>query len=58
MELSKGVLEMSVALAHQVKAQTLMDEVVLRVYTKALNDSRTAEKDSRSVFNLFVDGEA
>jgi len=56
-ELSKGVLEMSVALAHQVKAQTLMDEVVLRVYTKALNDSRTAEKDSRSVFNLFVDGE-
>ena len=57
MELSKGVLEMSVALAHQVKAQTLMDEVVLRVYTKALNDSRTAEKESRSVFNLFVDGE-
>jgi 3-hydroxyisobutyrate dehydrogenase-like beta-hydroxyacid dehydrogenase len=57
-ELSKGVLEMSVALAHQVKAQTLMDETVLRVYTKAVIDSRTAGKDSRSVFNLFVDGDA
>jgi 3-hydroxyisobutyrate dehydrogenase-like beta-hydroxyacid dehydrogenase len=57
-ELSKGVLEMSVALAHQVKAQTLMDETVLRVYGKAVSDSRTAGKDSRSVFNLFVDGDA
>lgn len=57
-ELSKGVLEMSVSLAHQVKAQTLMDEIILRVYTKAVNDSRTAGKDSRSVFKLFIDGDA
>jgi 3-hydroxyisobutyrate dehydrogenase-like beta-hydroxyacid dehydrogenase len=57
-ELSKGVLDMSVALARQVKAQTLMDEVVLRVYTKAVNDKRTAGKDSRSVFKFFERGDA
>ncbi|KAH7386668.1 NAD binding domain of 6-phosphogluconate dehydrogenase-domain-containing protein [Phaeosphaeria sp. MPI-PUGE-AT-0046c] len=57
-ELSKGVLEMSVALARQVKAQTLMDETVLRVYTKAVSDSRTAGKDTRSVIKLFADGDA
>ncbi|OHW96419.1 3-hydroxyisobutyrate dehydrogenase protein [Colletotrichum incanum] len=57
-ELCRGVLEMAVGLGQQVGAQSLLGDRILALYEKATQDERTRGRDSRSVYKLFVDGEA
>lgn len=57
-ELAKGVTDMAVELMDDVGAKKVMAPVLQHIYAKAVEDSRCADKECRSIYRLITeDGE-
>lgn len=55
MELCKGVVDMAVELGKDVGAKSVLAEVVLMTFGKALESEKCKGKDCRSVYRLFAE---